>query len=175
MSVSKFLAKHLRHRPGAIGLQLEKDGWARIDELLSAARRARFPISRDELDAAVHAPGKRRYAYDATGQKVRAVQGHSVDVDLGYTPTRPPATLYHGTHAAALDQIVRVGLQRMGRTHVHLSPDAETARVVGARRGRPVIVEVAAGDAHAAGQRFYRADNGVWLTDRVAPKFLRVP
>ena len=171
--VSKWLARHLRHRPERIGLTLDEGGWVEVDALLAAAAAHGFPLTRAELDAAVAEPVKRRYAYDASGRRVRAVQGHSVAVALGYAPSEPPATLFHGTHPGALDAIAREGLRPMGRTHVHLSPDRETAVAVGARRGRPVVLEVDAEALAAAGSAFLLADNGVWLVDAVSPAFLR--
>ena len=172
--VSRFLALRLRHAPGAIGLELDPAGWADVGALLEASARAGFPLTRAQLDAAVFAPGKRRYAYDATGRRVRAVYGHSVPVELGHPPAVPPARLFHGTHPGALDAILAHGLLPMDRLHVHLSSDVATARRVGARRGRPVVLEVDAAGLHATGQAFVRADDGVWLTDAVAPAFLRL-
>ena len=173
VTVSKFLAKHLRHQPEAIGLVLDEAGWARVDDVLAASARAGFPITRGELDAAVFAPGKRRYVYDAGGERVRAAQGHSVEVELGYEPATPPVVLFHGTHPRAIEAILRDGLLPMGRRHVHLSADVETAVQVGARRGRPIVLEVDAAALHAAGHPFDLADNGVWLTDAVPPERLR--
>jgi putative RNA 2'-phosphotransferase len=170
--VSKFLAMHLRHAPERIGLTLDPAGWVAVDELLRAADGAGFPITREELDAAVAEPTKRRYAYDETGTRIRAVQGHSVEVELGYTPMRPPPELFHGTHPGAVDAILSEGLKPMQRHHVHLSPDAETARIVGARRGKPVILRVDAGAMAADGAEFFRADNGVWLVAAVPPERL---
>ena len=171
--VSRFLARHLRHAPEAIGITLDDAGWTDVDELLVAAARAGFPISREELDAAVHAPGKRRYVLDASGTRIRAAQGHSVAVDLGLEPVPPPAELFHGTHAGALAAILREGLEPMGRLQVHLSADRATARAVGARRGRPVVLVVDAARLAAKGVPFRRAENGVWLVDRVPPAYLR--
>lgn len=169
--VSKFLALHLRHAPERIGLELDPAGWVAVDELLSAAASAGFPITREELDAAVFAPGKRRYAYDSPGVRVRAVQGHSVSVELGYVPVSPPDELFHGTHPGALERILAEGLRPMARHHVHLSADVETARAVGARRGRPVVLRVDAAGMEAA---FFRAENGVWLVESVPPERLTV-
>jgi putative RNA 2'-phosphotransferase len=174
VTVSKFLARHLRHQPERIGLTLDAAGWASVDELLAAAARAGMPIAREELDAAVHAPGKRRYVLDASGTRIRAAQGHSVDVELGYAPSVPPDALFHGTHPGALDAILAEGLAPMGRRHVHLSPDRETATVVGARRGRPVVLGVDAAGLHRAGHEFFLADNGIWLTGAVPPEALAV-
>jgi putative RNA 2'-phosphotransferase len=172
--VSRFLARHLRHSPERIGLALDPAGWADVEALLAAAARAGFPISRAELDAAVAEPVKRRYRYSEDGRRIRAVQGHSVPVALGYSPAAPPAVLFHGTHPGALDRILREGLRPMRRHHVHLSPDVETARRVGARRGRPVVLRVDAAGMAAAGTEFFRADNGVWLTAAVPPERLTI-
>ena len=172
VKVSKFLARHLRHRPGDLGLELQAGGWVDVEELLVACRRAGFPIAAAELDAAVHAEGKRRYSYDATKARVRAVQGHSVPVDLDYAPSRPPAVLYHGTHTGAADAILHQGLRAMGRLHVHLSADEQTARAVGARHGRAVVLQVDAAAMADAGYRFYCAENGVWLVDEVPARHL---
>ena len=172
VTVSKFLAKHLRHQPERIGLALDAAGWASVDELLAAAARAGFPITREELDAAVRAPGKRRYVLDESGTRIRAAQGHSVEVELGLAPSVPPDLLFHGTHPGALDAILADGLRPMGRRHVHLSADVATARQVGARRGRPAILAVDAAGLHRDGHAFWLADNGVWLTDAVPPERL---
>ncbi|CAA9507162.1 MAG: RNA:NAD 2'-phosphotransferase [uncultured Solirubrobacteraceae bacterium] len=171
--VSRFLARHLRHAPEAIGITLDGAGWAEVDALLAAAARAGFPISREELDAAVHAPGKRRYVLDASGARIRAAQGHSVAVDLGLDPVPPPAELFHGTHAGVVEAILREGLEPMGRLQVHLSSDRDTAVAVGARRGRPVVLVVDAAGLAATGVPFRLAENGVWLVDRVPPDYVR--
>jgi putative RNA 2'-phosphotransferase len=167
--VSKFLALVLRHAPERIGLSLDPAGWVGVDELLAAASRSGFAVTRAEVDAAVAEPTKRRYAYSEDGLRIRAVQGHSVEVELGYESSAPPAVLFHGTHPGALAAILREGLRPMKRHHVHLSGDVETARAVGARRGAPVVFRVDAGGLAADGSEFFRATNGVWLTDAVPP------
>jgi putative RNA 2'-phosphotransferase len=171
--LSKFLSLHLRHQPAAIGLRLQAGGWVGVDELLAACASHGVPISREVLAELVAGSDKQRFAFDETGARIRAQQGHSVEVDLQLLPAVPPAVLYHGTAPAALPAIRREGLQKMSRHHVHLSPDEETARRVGARRGRPVILAVDAAGLHAAGGVFYESGNGVWLVDAVPPQYLR--
>ncbi|MDT0318122.1 RNA 2'-phosphotransferase [Streptomyces millisiae] len=173
--ISKYLARHLRHDPGRIGLVLDEGGWADIDELLAACGRRGMRVSRAQLDEVVARNDKRRFAVDPTGRRIRASQGHTIEVDLGLAPLAPPARLYHGTVAASLPGIRAEGLRPMRRQHVHLSPDRETATRVGARRGRPVVLPVEAGAMHAAGHVFWRSDNGVWLTEAVPAAFLRFP
>jgi putative RNA 2'-phosphotransferase len=166
--VSKRLSYVLRHRPDSAGLTLDAAGWADVDQLLAALR-----LTRAELDEVVARNNKRRFSLDPTGTLIRANQGHSVAVDLQLEPVEPPAVLYHGTGHGAAETITREGLRKMARHHVHLSSDRETARVVGARHGRPVVFAVDAAAMRAAGHLFYRSDNGVWLVDHVPPAYLR--
>jgi putative RNA 2'-phosphotransferase len=171
--VSKYLSKHLRHQPENIGLTLEPGGWVGVDDLLAACARNGFRLTRAELDAVVADNDKQRFSYDESGARIRANQGHSVEVDLELPPAAPPDVLYHGTVHTTADAIRRDGLKKMRRHHVHLSPDVETATRVGARHGRPVVFAVDARAMADAGHTFYVSDNGVWLTDEVPPRFLR--
>ncbi|MFE0920341.1 RNA 2'-phosphotransferase [Streptomyces nigra] len=173
VKVSKYLSKHLRHQPERIGLVLDEGGWVEIDTLIAAARTHGFSFTRDELDHVVAANDKKRFAVDGT--RIRASQGHSVEVDLGLAPAIPPPYLYHGTVAAHLGAIRAEGLRPMNRHDVHLSPDRETATRVGARRGRPVVLSVDSGAMHRDGHVFHVSANGVWLTKAVPPEYLRFP
>jgi len=173
VKVSKYLSKHLRHQPERIGLTLDEAGWVEIDELIAACAAHGFRVTRDELDHVVAANDKKRFAIDGT--RIRASQGHSVEVDLGLDPAVPPPYLYHGTVARSLDAIRAEGLRPMNRHDVHLSADRETATRVGARRGRPVVLSVDAGAMHQDGHVFHLSANGVWLTKSVPPRYLRFP
>ena len=171
--LSRFLSQHLRHAPEAIGLRLDPSGWVPVPDLLAACATHGHPLTRDELEDIVEGNDKQRFAFDEAGQRLRAQQGHSVAVDLQLAPAEPPAVLYHGTAPAALVTIRREGLHKMSRHHVHLTADKATARRVGQRRGRPVLLAVDAAALHAAGGEFYRSGNGVWLTEAVPPHYLR--
>jgi putative RNA 2'-phosphotransferase len=172
VTVSKFLAKHLRHAPEALGLTLQPGGWVSVDDLLAASARAGFPIAYDELIECVETNDKKRFSFDDTGDLIRANQGHSVAVDLQLEEKQPPGVLYHGTVERFLASIRVEGLKKGKRHHVHLSKDVDTARKVGARRGQPVILRVDAGKMHAEGFRFFISVNGVWLTDSVPALYL---
>ncbi|MEV4142056.1 RNA 2'-phosphotransferase [Amycolatopsis sp. NPDC049691] len=165
--LSKRLARHLRHDPAAIGLTLSPDGWAPVEQLVRALK-----ITREQLDEVVETNNKRRFAFDETGTRIRASQGHSVAVDLGLADAVPPDVLYHGTVTKFLDAILREGLRPMNRHAVHLSATIDTARTVGARRGKPVILRVDAAGMAAAGHAFQVSANGVWLTAAVPPVYL---
>ncbi|MEU4150556.1 RNA 2'-phosphotransferase [Streptomyces sp. NPDC026659] len=171
VKLSKYLAKHLRHQPERIGLTLDAGGWVEIDALMTAAAAHGFRFTREELDHVVAVNDKKRYAVDGT--RIRASQGHTVDVDLGLPPATPPPYLYHGTVARALDAIRTEGLRPMSRHDVHLSADRETATRVGSRRGRPVVLPVDAAAMHRDGHVFRVSANGVWLTEAVPARYLR--
>lgn len=166
-AVSRFLAYVLRHHPEAVGLTLDDAGWVSVDELLAALDRHGRTTDEATLAAVVAGTDKRRF--ELAGGRIRAAQGHSIPVDLGLVPRVPPDVLFHGTVARFLPGIRAGGLRPGHRTHVHLSPDRETAVAVGARRGTPVILRVDAAGLHRDGHRFYRAANGVWLTPHVPP------
>ncbi|MEU5094878.1 RNA 2'-phosphotransferase [Streptomyces sp. NPDC020996] len=173
VKVSKYLSKHLRHQPERIGLTLDEGGWVEIDALIAAAAAHGFRLTREELDHVVATNDKRRFAVEGT--RIRASQGHSVEVELGLDPATPPPCLYHGTVARHLEAIRAEGLRPMNRHDVHLSPDRETATHVGARRGRPVVLSVDAAAMHRDGHVFQVSANGVWLTKAVPPRYLRFP
>lgn len=173
-AASRFLALVLRHDPGRIGLTLDRAGWADIDALIACAA-AHHPLTHALIERAVAENDKRRYAISADGRRIRARQGHSVAVDLGLPAVAPPPVLYHGTATRFLDAILREGLSRRRRRHVHLSADAATAARVGARHGRPVVLRIDAAAMAAAGHVFHLSENGVWLTDAVPPAFLAPP
>jgi putative RNA 2'-phosphotransferase len=172
--ISKFMSRILRHAPEDLGLTLEPGGWVPVADLLAGAARVGFPITREQLDEVVADSDKQRFAFDETGERIRANQGHSTSVDLQLEPVVPPDRLYHGTARDTVTTILANGLKRMSRHHVHLSETTATARTVGGRHGSPVVLVVDAGAMHRAGMIFYRSANGVWLTDAVPPEYLRV-
>lgn len=172
--VSKRLSYVLRHRPDSVGISLDDAGWVDVDVLLGALAASGPPVTRAELERVVATNDKRRFAFDVSGTRIRASQGHSVAVELGYAPETPPAILFHGTTERALAAVLAGGL-RPGRRHaVHLSADPATARIVGARRGRPAVLRVDAAAMSADGTVFTRSANGVWLVAAVPPGYLNL-
>ncbi len=171
IKISKYLSKHLRHTPERLGLTLAAGGWVSVEDLLAACATQRFPITLAELEAVVAHSDKQRFSFDETRTRIRANQGHSTAVDLQLSPQAPPALLYHGTAEQFLPAILELGLLKMARHHVHLSSNLETARRVGMRHGRPVILQVDAA-AMQAEFTFYCSDNGVWLVEAVPPQYL---
>jgi putative RNA 2'-phosphotransferase len=170
--LSRTLSLVLRHAPEKIGITLDGGGWTRIDKLLPALKKAGHKVDRASLQAVVDTNNKKRFTISEDGRLIRAAQGHSVQVSLGLAATQPPAVLYHGTASANLDSIFATGLNPGSRQQVHLSSDIETALKVGGRHGRAIVLKVDCAAMHASGFAFFRADNGVWLTDSVPPEHL---
>ena len=171
--VSKLLSLVLRHDPGHIGVMLDSNGYVSVDVLLERLRSKGTHLTLENLQKLVAENNKQRFAFSADGTRIRASQGHSVEVDLGYAPKSPPELLYHGTATRFMTSIYEKGLLKGARNHVHLSKDKATAETVGKRHGTPHIFEVQAEAMVRDGFQFYLSDNGVWLTEHVPAKYLR--
>lgn len=164
---SKFLSLILRHKPSTIGISLDGNGWAIVSELAE-----KMPIDLGLLHKIVWEDSKGRYSFNEDRTKIRANQGHSIDVDLGLVVETPPELLYHGTAVKSLPSIREKGLLSGSRQHVHLSPDVETAIAVGRRHGVPAVLTILAGDMNRSRYKFYQSANGVWLTESVPPTYI---
>ena len=164
---SKFLSLVLRHKPETIALTLELSGWALVSDILIKCN-----MSITELEVIVEQNDKKRFEFNEDRTKIRASQGHSIDVDLDYVPTVPPKLLYHGTSNGAIHKILASGIKKMERHHVHLSADRETAIEVGKRKGDASVLTVRAQEMYLNGYKFFQSTNGVWLTKHVPEKYL---
>lgn len=171
-STSKFLSLVLRHSPETIQLKLDENGWANVDGLITQCNKHQKQLDLDLLNIVVETNDKKRFAFNDDKTKIRASQGHSIEVELNLNEVEPLDYLYHGTIEASIASIKEKGLQKMSRQHVHLSKDKETAIKVGSRRGKPIILTVDAKAMKAAGFKFYLSENEVWLTDEVPAKYI---
>ena len=169
---SKWMSKHLRHSPQKVGLVLEEGGWVAVADLIKAANDNHMSLTFSQLQEVVKSNDKQRFAFDQTGTKIRANQGHSVEVDLQLQTQTPPDILYHGTAEKNRAAILEQGLHKGRRHHVHLSRETQVAVQVGSRHGKPLVLTIDALGMHAAGFDFFRSDNGVWLVDEVPPRFI---
>jgi len=170
--ISKFLSLILRHKPEKIGVKLDKNGWIDINELIEKTNKYGIKIDRETLNHIVATNSKKRFAINDKLDKIRASQGHSIDIELGYTSQKPPKTLFHGTSEKSVQSILEKGLKKQNRQHVHLSNDIETANKVGQRHGKPYIFKVLAEQMFNDSFEFFISENGVWLTNYVPEKYL---
>lgn len=171
--ISKFLSYVLRHHPELINLNLDENGWANVDELITRSKRDPHEgISFEELDEIVETNDKKRFIFNEDKTRIRANQGHSIDINLALIPQKPPEFLYHGTAQSNIDSIFEKGIEKRNRQHVHLSQDIETATKVGMRHGKPIILTINTEKMFDDGIEFYLSENNVWLTDFVDIKYI---
>lgn len=172
--ISKFLSLILRHKPEVVGLTLEENGWVSVEKLMKACSGYGKSFSFAELKEVVETNDKKRFAFDKTGKRIRASQGHSLEIEIEFEEKTPPAILYHGTAEKNLGVIFTDGLKKMSRHYVHLSADIETAKKVGTRHGKPIIFEINTEKMLEENYKFYISANSVWLVESVPPKFLEI-
>jgi len=170
--IGKFLSLVLRHQPEIIDIELDEQGWANVQELIDKCKKHRYHFSMNDLIEIVETNDKQRYSFNEKRSKIRANQGHSINIDLDLEAVEPPEFLYHGTATRFLSSIMEQGIIKGSRQHVHLSKDKETATKVGSRHGKPIILTIMSGQMYRNGIFFYQSDNGVWLTDYIDTKYI---
>jgi putative RNA 2'-phosphotransferase len=172
--ISKFLSYVLRHQPEAIGLSLDKEGWAFISDLILYSVKEGYMLDDNLIRNIVDNSDKKRFTISDDGLRIRAAQGHSTQqVNIAYTEKNPPCILYHGTATRFISAIRGQGLIPLSRQYVHLSPDEDTAIQVGQRHGKAVVLKIKALNMYEQGFKFFQADNGVWLTETVPYRFIQ--
>jgi putative RNA 2'-phosphotransferase len=171
--ISKFLSLVLRHKPEEIGLKLNDEGWAHIEDLIDNSKQKGFDLTIELLKRVVENNDKKRFSFSEDFSKIRANQGHSIDVNLQLKPTQPPVVLYHGTIKKNITSIFEKGLLKQNRNYIHLTNNYDLACTIGKRYGSPVVLEVAALQMHSKGYDFFISKNEVWLTDHIPPEFIQ--
>ena len=168
----KYLAYILRHNPSAAGLTLDERGYADVAGLIEGISKTGRCIDLAVLEEIVASDNKQRFAFNDDHTKIRANQGHSINVDVEMQELTPPPVLYHGTAEKYLDSIKELGLQKRSRNYVHLSADYDTAVKVGARHGKAVVLKIDAEKMYNDGYKFLLSANGVWQTDYVPYRYV---
>lgn len=172
-SLSKFISLILRHKPQTIGITLDEHGWADVNALISGINNSgKYTLDMSTLEEIVRTDNKQRYSFSEDRSRIRANQGHSVNVDVELKECEPPEYLYHGTAERFVESILQQGLTPQTRLYVHLSKDTVTAEKVGKRHGKPHIFTVDAGEMYRNGYKFYLSENGVWLTKYVPTEYI---
>lgn len=174
-NTSKFISLVLRHQPEVIGLHLDENGWADTGELIRKLNSYKnMQVDMTLLEEVVTTNDKQRFSFNNDKTQIRANQGHSIEIELNLAPAVPPDILYHGTASRFLDSILETGLQKQNRQHVHLSATQETARIVGGRHGKPIVLIIRAKEMFDAGYIFFLSENKVWLTNHVPAEYINI-
>lgn len=172
--IGKYICLILRHKPDIIGIELDKNGWAETDRLIEGVKKKYPDFNMEKLEYIVKTDNKQRYSLSEDKKKIRARQGHSIDVDVELKKVQPPEFLYHGTARRFLFSIMKNGIVSGSRLYVHLSPDEETAEKVGSRHGEPAVLKINAKEMENSGYTFYLSENGVWLTKFVPAEYFTI-
>ena len=175
VKLSKFVSPVLRHQPEVIGLKLDENGWADVDRFSELAKQNGKDISKSVLEEIVETNNKQRFLFNSEKSKIRANQGHSIDIELGLMPKQPPEQLFQSTATRFIESIRQQGLVAGNRQHVHMSSDETTATNVGQRHGKPVVLKIDTAAMHHDGSIFFCSENSVWLTEFVLPQYLEFP
>ncbi len=172
IKLSKFLSLILRHKPETLDIVLDRYGWADVNELLLKLMGAGKLVKFDDLKRIVDTDDKKRYIFNSDFSKIRANQGHSINIDLGLEAKQPPEILFHGTAVKFLKSIIRTGIKKQNRQFVHLSKDYQTALKVGKRHGKVIVLRINSAQMFDDGQEFFLSENGVWLTGYVSKEYI---
>lgn len=179
-NISRFLSLVLRHKPETIDIKLDKNGWVTLKDILhkiNIYKRKDFVsiITTSDLEEIVRDNDKQRFTFNEDRTKIRANQGHSVKIDLALKAIQPPYHLFHGTSFKYFELIQSQGLKKMNRQHVHLTDNEDTANNVGLRKGKDLVLLIVNAKVMAFdGFKFYKSENGVWLTENVPAKYIKI-
>lgn len=171
-----YISGILRHRPWDIGVTIDRNGYCDVQELIDKTnKKGIVKIDFELLKKIVDTDDKKRYSFKDNMTKIRANQGHTIDVDLELESAEPPSKLYHGTSSNNVDSIMKKGLNKGKRHDVHLSMDLNTAKQVGSRKKGDLVILVIDSEAmYKDNYEFRVSDNGVWLTKFVPSKYISI-
>lgn len=175
--ISKSLSYWLRHRPDDIGIKVDKEGWVDISELMDKSK-DKIQFTFEDLKEVVEQNDKKRFVLDEKNMKIRAAQGHSINVEIKFKEFIPKDFVYHGTAKRNVDAILKKGLIPQTRTHVHMSKDVETATSVGLRHSKNkndlVILKIDAMQMYRDGETLFISENDVILSKHVNKKYISI-
>lgn len=158
------LAYLLRHDKD---YQFDEHGYRDINDLIN-----NHGYTFEEIQFIVNTNNKKRFEFNEDKTKIRARQGHSINVNVDLVEKIPPDILYHGTASKFIDGIKKSGINSKNRLHVHLSDNKNTAINVGKRHGEPIVLEIDCKSMVIDGVKFYLSNNNVWLVKYVDPKYI---
>lgn len=172
--LSKEISYALRHTPWEYELELDREGWVSVNQLIESLRESEQweELQEKHIIHMIETSEKKRHEIE--DGKIRAFYGHSIPMKISKKEQEPPELLYHGTTQSALISILQSGLLPNKRQYVHLSKDIETAREVGKRRdSNPVILYIEAKKAFRDEISFYHGNEKVWLADNIPSQYIK--
>jgi putative RNA 2'-phosphotransferase len=170
--LTRSLAYMLRHQPDEFDIEVDKFGFADLEDVLDElSDRFDEDIEVEDITKAIEEGDRPRY--EIVDGKIRALYGHSIEVDPGES-TEPPEKLYLGMGSRDADRASRNGLNAGRRRFLHLATSEEDAKEMG-RRAAPeyTVVTIFARDAWEDGVSFYDR-KALFLSDAIPTDHLEV-
>lgn len=172
--LSKEISYALRHAPWEYELEMDKEGWVSVGQLLDALQKVEKWKNIGEADLKEMIEKSEKKRHELKDGRIRAYYGHSIPMRIQKEEKSPPDILYHGTARRFLESISENGLMPQNRQYVHLSQDIETAEKVGKRHdNKPCILIIDAKKAWNEGIKFYLGNEKVWLADAISSRYIK--
>ncbi|OUJ19212.1 RNA:NAD 2'-phosphotransferase KptA [Methanonatronarchaeum thermophilum] len=174
-ALGKIVSGSLRHFPRDIGVELDDDGWASLDNLYSSiSRRNRYNwLEKQHIEVLVQTDEKGRY--EIRDGEIRATYGHTVDVDPELPMVEAPEELYYGSSEEEAGRVLEIGLKPADKVKVHLSEEKESAlQVASSSTDNPILIIVRSREAQVSDVDIRKAAKGVWVADEIPPAYLEV-
>ncbi|KAI3918277.1 hypothetical protein MKX01_041597 [Papaver californicum] len=179
-ALGRLLSRVLRHMAVELNLDMRSDGYVKVNDLLKLNLKtfANIPLKShtiDDIREAVRRDNKQRHGLlEENGELlIRANQGHSIKTVESESLLKPilsaeeAPVCVHGTYKRNLESILKSGLKRMERLHVHFSSGMPTDGEVvsGMRRDVNILIFLDVGKALKEGMKLYISENKVILTE----------
>lgn len=172
--LSKYLSYILRHDPQEADLSIDKYGFADLNRVVEALNETKhYWAGKEDIEYLIENSDKTRF--EIKGYKIRALYGHSIDVEIEEELHQPPPKkLYHGTSPDSAEAISEEGIKSQNRQFVHLSKTKEEAYRVGKRHHlEPVIFQIDAEKAWKEGITFYERGD-LYLVEYMPSTYLDI-
>ena len=172
-NISRFLIKILRHSAKDHNLDIDKDGFILVDDLLGVEQLKLISIK--DIEKIVETCEKKRFTLKKEKNKcfIAANQGHSIKISssllkpitLENYSKYNYANVIHGSYLIAKNRILKQGLSRMNRYHIHFTSEINNKKVVsGMRNSCEIYVYIDILKALNDGYLFFQSPNGVILS-----------
>lgn len=172
--ISKFISLVLRHKPDLINIDIDDKGYTDIDSLISNINKYKNTnITKNDLISIVNNDEKGRYSFNDNITRIRANQGHSINVNIEFEKVIPEHDLYHGTKFSNFNNIKSQGLLKMSRQFVHLSKDINIAADSGKRWKEDLLIcKIDTKSMINDGYIFFKSENNVYLIKYIPPEYI---
>ena len=173
VKTSKFLTKILRHDALNLGLVIDENGFIELNKILNIDYFKKNNITIEFIKKLVENCSKKRFNLILKDSKyyIAANQGHSIKINsnllrkITLENTHLFPNVIHGTYKKNLDSILKNGLNKMSRIHIHFTTECDNKKVIsGMRSSCNVFIHMNLCKLIEDGYEFYISQNNVILS-----------